>query len=270
MNRIRIAALLLALSSGAVLAYGTNSPLVEIYGQAASFNWKEFDGGDELLDESGPLFGVGVRLHPDPLRVSLALRAEGYAGDVDYDGETFGGEPVEDTTEYVGARGEVALAAPVWIASARDVSLQFLAGIGGEQWQRDLGTDDPETEYTEEWYTIDARIGAALCFLKDGLQQGRIQVSAVLPFAAENHVDVETGTGTEGLDLEPEGQPGLCVEGSWRWGRWIATLFYAYQKYDKSDEERVEIEAGPVVLPIDFFQPESERQLLGLNVGYLL
>jgi hypothetical protein len=243
---------------------------VEVYVQAENFNWKEFDDGDELLEESGPIFGVGVRLHPSPLQLSAFARAEGYIGDVDYDGQTFAGDPIEDTTEYVGARGDVGLSVPVWINSGKTAGLAVQAGIGGDTWERTLGTENEDTEYTEHWYSLDARVGAALYRVEKGAELGRISAFALLPFLAENEVDIDTGSGTETLNLEPEGEVGLLVEASWRWGRWTATVFYNYQKFGESDTEPVNIDLGPAELPLEFFQPESERHVIGLNVGALL
>jgi hypothetical protein len=245
------------------------NPKFELFGQVRSFNWNEFADGEELLEESGALFGVGLRLVPAPLTPVVQGRTQVYFGEVEYDGQTLAGEPLTDTTAYWGAMAEADLLVPAWVAKKRDKSVGVFAGFGGDTWQRELGTENEDSSYTEEWYVLYARAGAGWYLLRDNMVRGHVIAGVKVPVFARNHVDVEDVDGTESLDLEPEGQPGPFVEAGWRWNQITASIFYEYVKFDQSDEETILFgpDSGFGALAVDFYQPESEMHLFGVNVG---
>ena len=130
-----------------------------LYLQVKGFNWTEYDGSDQLLEESGPLFGIGLRLDPDLYKLSAQGKIEAYFGQVNYDGQTMGGTPVDDETAYVGFFGDLDAALPAWVAASKKESILLFAGGGAHVWQRDLGQVNEDLVYTEEWMMFYARVG---------------------------------------------------------------------------------------------------------------
>src|SRR3990172_8134655 len=82
------------------------STLAPNYGFKAgfeSFQWKEFEGGERLLKESGLRFSIGGNLGNDLMREQgfiYDIDGKLYLGRVNYDGQTQSGQPAKTDTEY--------------------------------------------------------------------------------------------------------------------------------------------------------------------------
>ena len=67
-----------------------------LYGSYQDFKWTEEIGGEQLLEESGSLPGIGYLADGHDKRV----RVEFLLGEVDYDGQTQDGTPAKSKTNY--------------------------------------------------------------------------------------------------------------------------------------------------------------------------
>lgn len=240
-----------------------------LYLQVKGFNWKEYDGSDQLLEETGPLFGLGLRLDPNPVKLSAQGRIEAYFGQVDYDGQTFDGVPVEDETAYVGVIGDLDASLPAWVDATKSRSILLFAGGGAHTWQRDLGQENEDLGYTEEWIMLYARAGGGFYLSETGTVKAFVAAGVKVPVYTSNSVTVDDGFDSQDVTLEPKGQPGPFVEAGWRWKKYFVNAFYEYIQMDESDPETIDVTipglAGTV--PFTLFQPESDVHTFGVNAG---
>jgi hypothetical protein len=114
-------------------AYGSNE--FDVYLKGESFTWKEFDDrGDQLLKESGPVFGVGGSAKWDIKSLFIKLKGELFGGTVNYDGQTQSGLPVETDTDYLGGVIEGNLGWKFIIAESS--SIEPFIGPAARYWDR--------------------------------------------------------------------------------------------------------------------------------------
>lgn len=240
-----------------------------LYFQVKGYNWKEYEGSTELLEESGPLFGVGLRLDPHPAKLSVQGKVEAYFGEVNYDGQTFDGTPVEDRTAYVGIEGNIDATVPAWVDATKTRSVLLFAGGGAHVWQRDLGQENEDLGYTEEWKMYYARAGGGFYLSETGTVKGFVSGGVKVPLYTSNGVTVDDGFETQDVTLEPNGQPGPFIEAGWRWKKYFANAFYEYIRMDESDPETILVTVPGLSssVPFTLFQPESEVHTFGVNVG---
>lgn len=240
-----------------------------LYLQVKGFNWTEYDGSDQLLEESGPLFGIGLRLDPDPYKLSAQGKIEAYFGQVNYDGQTMGGTPVDDETAYVGFFGDLDAALPAWVAASKGESILLFAGGGAHIWQRDLGQVNEDLGYTEEWMMFYARAGGGFYLAETGTVKAFVSAGVKVPVYTSNGVTVDDGYDEQDVTLEPKGQPGPFIEAGWRWHKYFVNVFYEYIHMDESDPEEIPVILPGLSSPVPFtlVQPESEVHTYGMNAG---
>ncbi|HEY2761125.1 MAG TPA: hypothetical protein VGI75_10285, partial [Pirellulales bacterium] len=125
------------------------------YTKIEYFHWNEQIGGENLVNETGPLFTLGYQRRVGCER----FRAELFGSQVDYSGgylDNMGDfHPLDSVTNYLGVRGEYDLLLEP--ETLPDVS--FFVGLGTRIWNRDL----PETSVTvatqEDWFTFYPYVG---------------------------------------------------------------------------------------------------------------
>ena len=125
------------------------------YTKIEYFHWNEQIGGQDFVNESGPLFTLGYQRRVGCER----FRAEVFGSQVDYSGGYFDNnnnfQPLDSVTNYLGVRGEYDLLfEPETIPD-----IDFFVGVGTRIWNRDL----PETVFTvatqEDWFTFYPYVG---------------------------------------------------------------------------------------------------------------
>lgn len=262
---------LLAIAAVCGLATAAPAERVRVYGGVEAFNWQEFDqDGVKLLEESGPLFSVGVRVDPTPNKLSPWVRAELFGGAVDYDGQRQNGEPVQDRTGYFGSDARIGLALPVYKVDGGNAALCAILGGGARNWIRSLGLDDDEGGgYDEFWTVLHGRAGLGWFALRGKELAWYAEAGLSYPFYALNRIEFDTDElGEE--ELEPEGAPGFYAETGLTRGRLFVAAFLETERFDKSDDVNrvVPVDDGSDrTVTLTVFQPESERVTVGLRAG---
>ena len=243
------------LALAAPLAAAAND--VEIYGRYEQFTWEEFVEGERILKEDGPRLGAGIRgtVH-DFGRWRLAARGEATLGRVDYDGETFGGDPVTANTDYFSMRGELdSIFRPV----AEGVQFHPRLGIGARYWLRRIAEGDTdEGGYDENWFTLYVKFGAQLVWTitpETKLFAGFSRRPAIYN---KTHYSIELED-DETFSLEPGREATWEVEAGLQHGTVRVTAFYETLDFSESDSR--------VVPPLEVFQPKSEGSIAGVQVG---
>jgi len=239
----------------------------EAYAATAYFTWEEYDNGERLLEETGPLFGAGGKLRV-PVRGRLAadFRGEVFGGRVDYDGQTWDGDPVTTDTDYVGVKLEADLGWDL-IASEKTVFAPF-AGLGARIWERELRNtlywDESEQEtqvavgYNEYWQNYYARLGFDASHAFSDRVSAFAAAALKLPIDTENEVDL---TDSLTLELEPGNRYAAYAELGASIGRLRVSLFYEGLRFSESDPEYGYNDLW-------FIQPESEADIFGINAGW--
>ncbi len=224
------------------------------------FTWREFGlDGKQILKESGPRVGLlweRETRHEDA--PDWSVRALAYFGDVDYDGQTQLGEPIESTTEYHGIQTDAALRLPV--ATGEHTEVIPFAGAGVHTWLRRLDNTRgfAETGYDEWWVDLYAQAG-----LDFRWQQTRGEFFARAgiryPFYTRAEYDFVLPDGTGDASVEPGADISFFGACGYRANDYTVSLFAEDTAYDRSETKTY----GQV----DVFQPESEQQIFGLQLG---
>jgi len=69
------------------------------------FKWSEYAFGSKMVEESGPMFGLGIEVKKSfPNSLNLNFGFKFLFGSVDYDGRTWGGWQVSSTTNDPGKK----------------------------------------------------------------------------------------------------------------------------------------------------------------------
>lgn len=250
----------LALAGVAAFALPARGEPFELFMRLEQFRWEEFVDGERLLEEEGPRIGLGLRgtLHHYS-RMRFDMRADGFLGRVNYDGQTFAGDPIQENTDYLGVRGEldVVLRPP----AASGPRLHPRLGIGARYWLRRLAEGDTDAGgYDEGWFTLYARLGADLvwtiapdtrfflCFARRPALYNRTWYSILIE-------DEESFT------LEPGRDWTWDVEAGWSTERYRFAVFYETYAFKQSDSK--------LFPPLEVFQPKSEGRAAGVQFGVM-
>lgn len=261
--RITICCVLQVLAASAVLAFGTNADWrVRLYGTLERFEWEETYAGFDLLQETGPVFGLGAEFD-FPVIQSLRWEGKGelYYGKVDYNGyiqyEDGSLAPYESKTEYFGLKLETDLAWRPTIAQV--LSIGPLAGLGTRVWQRRLdATGDRKYGYDENWIMLYGLLGVganAKIF-----SQTELFARAVLrfPFLNTETINVSDQGDSSTVVLRPGNKVSLYLEGGLVVDMIFLSVYYEQLRFSESNlDEEYEI-----------LQPESSADIFGIKAGW--
>jgi hypothetical protein len=239
-----------------------------VYPSFQYFTWKELSNGRQILKETGPLFGIGAAVAVEGLKLdrggSLTIRgkAELFGSVVDYDGETLPPNilPVNSDVVYFGAKNEIDLG---WRYSTGNFSVEPFSGIGFRWWRRNLqnsATRDAKGNivqvrgYEEEWRSLYSRVGLRGYYIVSKDIRIFAEAGAKYPFDTENRVDFP---GIGDVSVGPGGEWSAFAEigAKYKWFR--PSIFYEGFRYSGS----------PVDAASRLFQPKSESDIIGVNLG---
>nr|HOO91461.1 autotransporter domain-containing protein [Syntrophales bacterium] len=250
----------LVLFCGPVFAVTTD---VDLYVKIESFEWKEYStGGSQLMKESGPIYTLGASTKVN-FANSLTCKGRGelFFGNIDYDGQTWGGTPVETDTDYSGFRIETDVG-KIFMISDRS-SLEPFVGFGWKSWLRDLQSTETAAGYAvgyeETWSIVYARLGMRGDHVFSKQLKLFAEAGFNLPVYNENVVDLNGLSVT----IEPGKEVSLFAEAGITWKNLKTSIFYEGVRFSKSDLEF--IESGGDTYGI--YQPESEADMFGISIG---
>ena len=238
-----------------VSAQGTQ---FDAYALVESFTWEEFAEGERLLKESGPLFGIGGSAQFQVYRqLTLKGRLELFGGQVNYNGETWEGDPVTTDANYFGTKSEVDAG---WEFLFREtLSLEPFGGLGWRYWLRDLEDTHEASGYLEEWNSLYARVGARGDYRFTPRFKVFAEASLKLPFYNENRAHL-SDVGLEDVTVRPGNKPSFYAEMGLKYSVLRLAVFYEGLRFSKSDVVHADHDIG-------VYQPESSADIFGLNVG---
>ena len=245
---------------GALLLFSSalSARALDLYGQVHHFTWEEHDQeGRLLLEEDGPLFGLGVAGSSAVAeRLIWSSRLEGFLGEVDYDGSTILGAPVRTTTAYYGGKGETDVR---WNVGGPEVATGPLGGLSTRGWLRRLDNRKDSNGYDEGWWTLYARAGWFARWTWSAGGHLAAEAALRMPLYNSARYSLTGADGSGNVRVEPGREPSYEAALTWRTANWLAGLTYEDFHFGRSDPEPLP--------PFEIFQPESEGRVLSLRVG---
>jgi len=248
-------------------AFATAKTRHVIYGSYQDFKWTEEIAGEQLLEESGSLPGIGYLAdgHNTRYRVELLM------GDVEYDGQTQDGTPAKSETSYTMLLFEyddkfagVKDSPPVMSVDDYGVEqplhapsgLQPYLGMGVRLWDRDIKSTAQANGAAEQWLSLSFHIGVDYShwYAKDS--RVFVNVRGGLSLVTLERAEVAG----DSVFLNPKPGPMFKLELGWEMDHLHISAFGDFANYGESDPET----SGDFTV----LQPESEMTRLGLNVGY--
>ncbi|HWI40363.1 MAG TPA: hypothetical protein VNX25_02615 [Verrucomicrobiae bacterium] len=146
----------------------------EFYGGVESFRWADRDQGFTL---TGPvwLVGAAARIRPPQSILSVELRAEGFSGEIEDDGQA-----IRTDVQGVKVLGDLGLAANL----DQGVVLEPFAGLGVRWWEIDTDIGD------ENWRSSFGRLGLRAKFsARNAPFQTTVEAGARFPLGTRVHND---------------------------------------------------------------------------------
>lgn len=245
---------------------------------AEKYHWEENYQGAHLLDEDGVRGSIGITwsnfVEPQGGAV-YRVYGKLYGGEVDYDGATMAGVPLQSRTRYVGFQGE-------GLGGYRfggKVGGEIFSAFGLDTWQRNLqdGTDalgNAVTGYNENYLVINAKLGGSLFTRFDGwgftLRAGVKQPLAVWEFVDQPFI-------YDNVTLRPS--PRLSYFGSLDFvfgtrprDAFTVSIYYDSYKFAHSKGVPLTADGFQVVdgggNPLYVLQPDSKSYVYGATFSF--
>jgi hypothetical protein len=223
---------------------------------AERFQWKEFSGGQLLLKETGPIYGIGASVAvTSSTDIVYRAKAETFWGSVDYDGHTMGGAPSTTDVNYLGGKveGDAGVKYPLSVCS-----VEPFWGLGYRWWRRDIEHSPTGIGYLEKWQSLYLKAGA--------LAERKFNVGLTVFAEAAVRLSVyNNNTANPGfkISIEPGNTVTPYLEAGLRAGMISASVFYERQDFPRSQPAVIDLD-GTI---LGFEQPESRGHHFGAKAG---
>jgi len=226
------------------------------------FQFEEFDRQDRrLVKEAGWLPGLEGSLGVRQQAVSLAVDVGYYAGDVDYDGQTSSGVPIDSSTDQRIFEASINAACELPLGLPPRVSVY--AGGGYRHWDRDIDSVGAVSglDETYQWWRAETGVKLQLARAANAWE-----LEAGLMRTLNPQVEVDFGAAFDAVTLDLGERWGWRTAASWshRVSPQLAAglkVFYASWDLGQSSVETLTsngVTAGSV------FQPRSESRNYGV------
>jgi len=225
------------------------------------YRWAEYgDDGPRLLEETGNLFGIAADYASSRKKIGWRGGARLFAGDVEYDGQTWSELPVTTDVFYFGAKG-YADAVPGYRLDA-GLWLKSFIGLGSEAWLRDLADtrtpDGASVSGAREWWgCVYGRMGLGAEYPVAETLALFAEAGVKLPIYARNEANFLI-SGSPSAGLEPEMDFSGFGHAGFRWKQWGARAAYDSLRFDRSDA----VSSGGFTL----YQPKSKSEVYSIEI----
>lgn len=242
------------------------------------FRWEELGASPanrQLLEETGPRVTAAVTV--DNLeRISegglFAFKLRGSYGQVDYDGETQDGVPLQTESEYLaaGAEARTGFRFPLrWSSLAIDP----MVGAGVDWWSRDIqgGTDEIGRRVggLEETYrVIYAKAGLGLTELNHDEWTGRLEAGGKYPLDIHEEVSAYSASLEPGRDVSLYAQ--YQVTRTTETAKYALTVYYETYRFESSPLVQTGKDLDGDGNNDIIRQPQSDMDRIGVRLGWFL
>lgn len=238
-----------------------------------SFHWKEFNGDQRLLSETGPRLTVGFML--DHLLQSdqtnpYVVEARAYLGVIDYDGQTQTGVSAQTDVDYFGINAEVMGG----LRLADSLHMDLLGGLGVDTWVRDLqngvtANGSVAQGYQEDYFILYGKLGPGFLFQSEA-RRAYLQFGLKYPLYTYERAYLSNIGFDSDVDLSPGKQLSGYAKWQMNWGRetdktrFGVSIYYDSYRFSSSASKTVSA-AGTLY---SVHQPESHMDVLGARLEY--
>lgn len=244
----------------------TSQPLRTSIGFGAmDFDYQEFSDGERLNHEQGTLFGLTAAAHKDWGKNFVEADIAYFANDVQYDGQTQNGTPVETNTDEIIV--ESAALYGRYFQPRKKFHHALLAGLGYRYWQRDINSTRTALGVVETYTWWYAQLGWRGIYQASTRGTWLAGVKLVQPIRAEIDIDFINALDDTTLPLGEE--TGLQLDLTYQlrlaknW-RLDVAAFYSAWDIGRSREATLR-QNGAAVGTV--FEPESETRSVGMKIS---
>ncbi|HSD96751.1 MAG TPA: hypothetical protein VLB06_06365 [Sulfuricaulis sp.] len=251
----------------------TSKPSFALNAGVESFHWKEFNGDQRLLSETGPRLTVGFML--DHLLQGdqtnpYSVEARAYLGVIDYDGQTQTGVSAQTDVDYFGVNAEVMGG----LRLAGSLRMDLLGGLGVDTWIRELqdgvaANGSVALGYREDYFILYGKLGPGFLFQSD-TSRAYLQFGLKYPlYTYERAYLADIGFDSD-VDLTPGKQLSGYAKWQMNWGRetdktrFGVSIYYDSYRFSSSASKTVSA-AGALY---SVHQPASRMDVLGARLEY--
>lgn len=260
------------LAAAGLIATAPSFAETGFYLSVKDFDWKEREGGKELVHESGKLVGIGYAGEGTSFRLfDRRDRFELYGKSVDYVGHAQDGQgnfyPANTTTRYLGLNYELDLGKKVKVEKvAIPFTVMPYAGIGFDFWIRSVddakvvidGEEETVIGLTEAYFVGYVPVGVALKTEYRGVDitaYGQYNYNFYIREKVDFY-DIHT--------LKPKRGNAYRLGVKAGYKTFFAEAFYDYLHFKRSDEVVIADDEGNLS---KIYQPDSKRTMIGINIG---
>ena len=222
---------------------------------------------EDLMEEDGWLYGVvGRYTHHGKNHFMFETSLNYVFGELDYDGQTWGGTPIEEDTDDWIFEGRVLLGGDFKIKSSSIIT--FFTGVGYRYWNDDIDGSGGYEREIEYWY-LPIGVEATCASIKNWILGIRVEYDLFLGGSVKSHlsdvhpsfndpkVDQDFGDGygvkaSLQIDRKLSKNYGLSIE-----------PYITYWDIDESDTSTLTVYGIPVAYVVE---PENETTAYGMRL----
>jgi hypothetical protein len=230
---------------------------------AMDFDYKEYAHNARLDHEDGTLYGLAGGVQAGWNALLFEGELSWFGNDVNYEGQTQGGTPVQTRTDEKILDGQ---ARAGWRFRRQEkLQYQFYGGLGYRDWQRDIKSTPTAAGVRETytwWYGL---LGGRGLYRADHRTTWLAEVQFMRPFDPEIKVDFKDDLDDTRLDLGSESGVRLSLA----WQRdlesgWRLEIVPFYTAWDIGRSENRPLKQNGVVVGT-VFEPRSEIRNYGIQ-----
>lgn len=232
---------------------------------AMDFDYRESNDGERLNREHGSLFGVTATAHKGWGKSFLEADIAWFANEVDYDGQTQNGAPVNTTTDEIIANGAVLYGR--YFQSRKTFQHAVVAGLGYRYWQRDINSTRAALGVLENYTWWYGQLGWRGVYQFTARSSWLAEAKLLRPFAAEIDINFRNDFDDASLALGEENGLQLNLTYQLRLAKnWRLDVAGFYTAWDIGRSREATLRRNGVAIG-RVFEPESETRSLGLRIS---
>lgn len=261
---LTLALLLAAPAHGAELADQQELRISIGFG-AMDFDYQEFDAGERLNHEHGTLFGLFAGAHKRWGKHFVEANTAYFANDVDYDGQTQNGTPVDTDTDQKILESSALYGH--YLQTWKNVRHALLAGLGYRYWQRDINSTRTALGVVEIYTWWYGQLGWRGIYQPTARSTWGAEFKLVRPFNAEIDIDFLNALDDTSLALGEE--TGLRLNLTYQLrlaNNWRLEVAGFYSAWDVGRSRAGTLRQNGVAVGT-IFEPESETRSAGFRVS---
>ncbi|MGI9286115.1 MAG: hypothetical protein ACR2P1_12060 [Pseudomonadales bacterium] len=232
---------------------------------AMDFDYQEFNDSERLNREQGNLFGLTAAIQGHWGKNFVEADVAWFANDVDYDGQTQNGVPVNTTTDQVVVNSAALFGR--YFQKHNKFQHALVVGLGYRYWQRDINSTRTALGVLETYTWWYGQLGWRGVYQPTSRSSWLAETKLVRPFAAEIEIDFRNDFDNTSLGLGEENGLQLNLTYQFKLAKnWRLDVEGFYTAWDIGRSREATLRQNGVAIG-KVFEPESETRSAGLRVS---